>query len=307
MTIQTTGALSRAGTQAYGIVLFTNSTSQSVAIPAQLILTTSSGIRFQTTQAVEVPPHHAGEDGKSSVPTQAINPGAAGNIPAHALDGTCCKNGISVTNPAPFSGGTDTQMLHTLSQTDVESAKNMLIAKLQPQLALQLQKKLSNDDIMAVQPMYVVTVSPSSPVGTPIDQVQVAITLQGTVVVYSHKVVNQTIAQLLNREAMKILGNSYHLQGTPSIAAPHIVQQGKGGLIYLNVSAQGLWVYLLSVEQLHQWRQSIKGATSAAALAYLTTQPGVGTVQLRLPLGTDHLPSSEDDINIVQVTIQENS
>lgn len=301
-TVQTTGMVSLAGTQAHGTVLLTNSSTQPITIPAQFILTTPSGVRVQTTQTVQIPPHHDGEDGKNSTSAQAVNPGTAGNIPAHALDGTCCNNGVSATNPAPFSGGTDAQMVHAVTQADIDSAKNTLAAKLQSQVARQLQKKLGGDEIIAGQPKYEVTASPSSPVGTQTDQVQVLVRLAGTVVGYSRNVVNHIAAQLLSQQATKTLGSPYQLQGTPSIDMPKVVQQGNNGLIYLSVSVHGLWVYPLSPEQMRQWRQSIKGAPSAAALAYLTTQAGVGAVQIHLPFGTDHLPLSLDDIKIVLVS-----
>ncbi|MBV9020362.1 MAG: hypothetical protein JOZ71_06570, partial [Ktedonobacteraceae bacterium] len=60
-------------------------------------------------------------------------------------------------------------------------------------------------------------------------------------------------------------------------------------------------VYTLTPQQANQWRQSIKGASSAAAQAYLHDQPGVATVRIHLPFGADHLPASVDDIQIVLV------
>jgi len=78
-----------------------------------------------------------------------------------------------------------------------------------------------------------------------------------------------------------------------------VVQQGQNGLIYLSVSVQGHWMYAFSVQQLSQWRQSIKGASSALALAYLNAQAGVVAVRIQLPFGSDHLPTSVDQIKIV--------
>jgi len=85
----------------------------------------------------------------------------------------------------------------------------------------------------------------------------------------------------------------------PVVATPRVVQQAENGLVYLSVSAHGRWVYAFSPQQLTRWRQSIKGATSTLALAYLNTQPGVLSTHIQLPFGTDHLPSSVDQIKIV--------
>ncbi len=301
-TVQTTGTVSLTGTQAHGTVLFINRSILPITIPAQLILTTSTGVRIQITQMIEVPPHSDGQDGKGSAPAQAVNPGASGNIAAHTLDGLCCNNGVTATNPNPFMGGTDAKTVRAVAQADIDNAKKALTAKLQSQAAQQFRKQLSSDELMAGQPTYDVAVSPDSPVGTQAARLQVSVTLTGSVVVYSRNVVNHIVAQLLHQHATKTLGPPYSLQGTPVIATPNVVQQGNDGLIYLSVSVHGLWVYPLSQDQMHQWRQTIKGATVEAALAYIRIQTGVGAVQVELPNGTDHLPLSVDDINIVLVS-----
>jgi len=283
-------------------VLFINGSILPVTIPAQLILTTSAGVRVQTTQTVEVPPRSDGQDGKGSAPAQAVHPGTSGNIAAHAVDGTCCSNGVTVTNPNPFVGGTDAKTVRAVAQADIDNAKNALTTRLQSQVAQQFRKQLSSDEIMAGQPTYDGAVSSDSPVGTQADQLRVSVTLTGRIVVYSRNVVNHIAAQLLHQQATKTLGSPYLLQGTPIIDTPNVVQQGNDGLIYLSVSVHGLWVYPLSQDQMRQWRQTIKGATVEAALAYIRIQTGVGAVQVELPNGTDHLPLSVDDINIVLVS-----
>jgi hypothetical protein len=65
------------------------------------------------------------------------------------------------------------------------------------------------------------------------------------------------------------------------------------------VPVHGSWLYSLSPQQINTWPQYIKGSTSAAALAYLDTQPGVAGVEIHLPFGTDHLPSAANEIRIV--------
>jgi hypothetical protein len=250
-----------------------------------------------------VPARHDDKDGKSSASTQAVNAGAAGNIPAHALDGICCNNGVAISNPTAFSGGTDSHVVHIVTQADVDNAKIPLTTKLESQVVQQLQKRLGNGEVMAGAPTYTVTVSQSNPVGAPVDQIQVSVTLLGTAVVYNRDVVSHLAAQLLRKQTEKMPNSPYQLQAPPAIDTPRVIQQAKDGLIYLRVSVHGLLVYPLSPEQLYQWRQSIKNKTSASALEYLTQQDGIGAVQLHLPPGTDHLPSSIDDIEIVLLNV----
>ena len=74
-------------------------------------------------------------------------------------------------------------------------------------------------------------------------------------------------------------------------------------MIYLSVSAHGLWIYHLTQQQVNGWRQSIKGATPQLAQTFLKAQPGVAGVQIALPFGADHLPASIDQISMVLVNI----
>jgi hypothetical protein len=302
-TVPTSGVKTLPGIQATGIVQFINSTTSTISLPAQFPLTTASGVRIQTLQQLDVPAHDNGKDGKAAVAAVTLDAGAAGNIPAHALDGTCCNNGLNARNPAAFSGGADGQQVHTVAQADLDGVQSALTAKLQPQINQALQQQLGAGEIMATQPSYSLKVSSNTPVGAQADQVQVQVSMSGKVVVYNHDVAGHTAAQLLNRQVGQTLSKSYQLQGAPTVAPPRVVEQGKNGIIYLNVSVRGVWTYTLSTRQITQWRQMVRGATQAVALAYLSAQPGVADVQIHLPFGADHVPSTVDEIRILVVNI----
>lgn len=301
-TVQTSGTKSIAGIQARGTLVFKNTSGNAISVPAQFVLTTASNIQVQTTQAIQVPPHQNDQDGMATVSAVAVLSGSAGNIAAHTLDGTCCNNGVVVRNPGPFVGGTDAQTLPVVAQSDLDGVKNALAPKLQSQLLQQFQHSLGTDEVLAGQPNYTIAVSSDSPVGTQTSQVQVAINVSATAISYNTNIAAHTAAQLLVREATQTLGNTYQLQGTPIVAPAIVVQQKTDGNLYLSISAHGIWSYLFTPEQLNQWRLTIKGATSPAALAYITAQTGVASVQIQLPFGADHLPASIDDIKIILVT-----
>ncbi len=294
--VQTTGTKSIAGVQAQGIIEFSNSGNTQVVVNP-LILTTSSGIRIQLTQAVSVPPHHDREDGKATGSAVAVNEGVSGNIAAHSLDGTCCSNGISVKNNEAFSGGVDTQLLHIVAQSDLDNAQNTLLPKLQQQVAQNLLHQLPSDETTAGEPVYTTTTTFSDTVGSQVNQVQVQVQVTGRIPSYSRNVMNQVATQLLAKQA-QTLDPGYQLQGTPFVAAPYVDVQGKDGIVYLNVAVHGTWIYVFSNEQKSQWRQVIKGATSTAALAYLSTQEGVASVRIQLPFQANHFPTTTNDIII---------
>ncbi len=299
-TVQATGTRSIAGTRATGTVLFVNNTNVPILVPAAFSLATPSGIHIYTTVSATVPAHNEGQDGSVSVAAIAVEPGVAGNIAAHALDATT-SDGLSVQNPAPFSGGVDAQTVRVLNQVDLDGVQSVLTARLQQQVMQHLSSQVKANEVMAEEPTYKTTVSASSPVGAQVDQVQVTVTVSGSATVYDHNVVNHVAAQLLSREAMQTLDVGYQLHGPLSTAPSLVIAAEKSGLVYLNVSIHGLWVYTLTSQQANHWRQSIKGASTAAALAYLNEQPGVATVEIHLPSGADHLPASSDAIRIVLV------
>jgi serine/threonine protein kinase len=295
---KTTSTKITSAAQATGSLLFVNSSDSSVSVPTDNIFTTDSGVQVRLTQSVDVPPHQKGKDGTISAPAVAVKAGAAGNISADAINTICC-GGLSVSNPDPFTGGVDAGKVHVVTQADLDAVKKGLSPRLQQQVLQQLQRQLSTNEVMVGQPTYTTRVSSDQPVGTQADRVLVTVTESGMAMVYDHEVARQMAAQLLSQKAMQTLGNNYQLHGTISMGTPPVVQQGQDGLLFLDVSVHGFWVYTLSPLQWNQWRQSIKGATAAAAIAYLNSQPGVAAVQIRLPFGTDHLPSSVDQIEIV--------
>jgi len=304
-TVQTTGTRTIAGVAASGTVEFLNDTAAVVTVPASQIIATATGTRFLIAQAVPVPARQGTTSGLAQATAVAVTPGVAGNITAHALDGMCCSsinNVLTVKNLAPFVGGADPQVVHFVAQADLDGVQAALAGKLQQQTGQQLQKLLAADEVIAGIPAFTINVTANTPVGTQAAQVQVTVDVAGTAVAYNRVVANQTAIQLLIKQASQTLDQGYQMQDQPTVTAQPTVVQGKDGIVYVSVAVKGIWNYQLSGQQLAQWRQSIKGATSPVALAYLRSQSGVASVQISLPFGTDHLPTTPDAIKIVIVS-----
>lgn len=299
-SVSTTGTKTIDGATAQGTVTFTNAGNTSVQVPAGDVLTTQTNIRFTIQQTVNVPPHLLGQDGTATTTVVAVQPGTSGNIAAHALDGICCNNALTASNPAPFSGGVDAQTVHIVSQADIDGASNALMTRLQNQVHVQLQQQLKKNEVMAGQIAYTTNVSPDNPVGTQANQVNVKVSITGTVTVYDQTQATGMAAQLLRAQAAQSLDRNFQLQGNISTAAPG-AQAGNDGSAFVSVSVHGVWAYVFSTQQIGRWQQTVRGATSAAALAYLNTQPGIASVQISLPFGSDHLPDTLDDIKVVKV------
>ena len=289
------------GAQASGSVLFDNSSQSAHSVPAGIVFTTGAGVEVKLTKSIVVPPRNKGQEGTISSSAVAVYPGVTGNIAANALNTMCCNNQLTVSNPQPFSGGVDPHVVHIVTQADIDSVRNALLAQLQRQALLQLQKQFAANEVEAGQPMYITRVVSDSAPGIQVDGVRVQVSVSATAIVYNQTTVRLIAAQLLNKQATLQLDSDYHLKDVLTIGNPVVVQQGQVGIIYLSVSVHGIWIHTFSSQQIGQWQQSIKGATPMLAKTYLDTQPGVANVQIRLPFGADHLPASVDQIRIVLV------
>ena len=289
------------GAQASGSVLFDNSSQSAHSVPAGIVFTTGAGVEVKLTKSIVVPPRNKGQDGTISSAAVAVYPGVTGNIAANALNTMCCNNQLTVSNPQPFSGGVDPHVVHIVTQADIDSVRNALLAQLQRQALLQLQKQFAANEVEAGQPMYITRVVSDSAPGIQVDGVRVQVSVSATAIVYNQTTARLVAAQLLNKQATLQLDSDYHLKDVLTIGNPVVVQQGQVGIIYLSVSVHGIWIHTFSSQQIGQWQQSIKGATPMLAKTYLDTQPGVANVQIRLPFGADHLPASVNQIRIVLV------
>jgi len=297
--VATSGTVTVAGQQAQGTVTFSNTNRNAVNLQS-IILTTPSGVRFQVA-TVTVPSRHNGQPGKIDATAIAVDAGVAGNIPAHALDGPCCANGITVSNDQDFADGIDGNVTHTVAQSDLDKVQAHLAPILEQKALQQLQKQLGPDDALAGKPAYKVIVMPSVQVGDQAASVQISVSVSATATSYARSMITNVAQQLLNRQEQQSLGKQYLLSGTPTISTP-TVQQTPNGNVYLNIGARGFWFYDIPADEINKWPTSIKGSSTAAALAYLNGQPGVHGVEIHLPFGTDTLPTDITNIKFQIIT-----
>jgi serine/threonine protein kinase len=302
-TVSSSGIKPVPGEQASGSVLFDNSSRTTQSVAAGSVFTTKAGVEVKLTQSIVVPPRNEGQDGTIFAPAVAVFAGVTGNIAANALYTMCCNNQVTVSDPQPFSGGVDSHVVHIVTQTDIDSVKNVLYAQLQKKALVQLQKQFASNEVEVGQIRYITRVVSDSSPGIQVDGVNVQVRVSATGFVYNLTTARLVAAQLLQKQAELQLDSNYLLKDVPIIGNPVVVQKGQKGIIYLSISARGIWIHTFSSQQIRQWQQSIKGATPILATTYLDTQPGVTDVQIRLPFGTDHLPASVDQIRIVLVNL----
>lgn len=218
-------------------------------------------------------------------------------IPARLLQDTLTDSKTVSTS------GTDAQMSHYVTQADLDGVNALLKPILEQHMAQWFHKQLAApNEIIANVPSYKVETDASVPVNGQADQVQVTITVQGSVTIYNRATCEHLAAQLLSLRIAKELGKAYKQHGAISMVGTSVQAAGSDSLLYLRITVRGIWVYALSSAQITQWQQSLKGTSSTQAKVYLHQQPGVASVDIHLPFNTDHLPSSVDQISIVVQT-----
>jgi hypothetical protein len=141
-------------TRARGEVTFTNkNNAESVLIPAGTQVSTTSGVVFATTAAVNVPKATTHgviiDPGTADAPVRAVEPGTAGNVPAgsitrvsSAIQAKLVNSDDPVNNSAPTSGGTHTETL-VVAQKDIDRATVTLTQRLNSDLAAVLANPAS--------------------------------------------------------------------------------------------------------------------------------------------------------------------
>lgn len=297
-TVPSSGKNTTKGTAAHGEIEFLNQTDRSVQVQQGLVLHTQSGLQVLLTQNVTVPPKQGNQLGKSNGTAVAIQPGVVGNITTNQLSGTCCNPTLFMRNPAPFTGGTDPVSAQFIAQSDIDNAQETLVTRLEQQLALRLQQQVGTGESVVGAPAYRVVVNTDKPVNAQASTVTVNVHVTASETVYKRDVAVQTAMVLLNRQAIATLGSGYQLQGRQRVVS-FSAENGKDNIAYLKVAVSGTWAYVFTDNQVQNLRNPIRGATRAVALAYLRSQPGVAQVDIHLPFGTDHLPTSVDDIDVM--------
>ncbi|WP_069805433.1 protein kinase domain-containing protein [Thermogemmatispora onikobensis] len=301
-TIATSGTRTTQGSNAQGLLLFSNHGPQPVTVPAGSTFTGTSGISVRLLTTVIVPPRQDNRDGTASGPAQAVTAGAQGNIPAGDIAQPCCGRltQLQVTNPTAFSGGSDGQTIHIVAQADLDRARQTLLPQLEHQLAEQLQAALKNGEALAGTPTYQVTLTANPPLGSQANQVRIQLQATASATAYNSTQARQLAGDLLSRQAQHALGSSYQLRPRSlSASTPTVTAHGSRGIVYLSVTVHGTWNYQISPQTIARWQQDLRGTSSEVAQTYLRSQPGVASVDIRLPFGSQNLPQRADQIQIV--------
>jgi hypothetical protein len=156
-TLTVTGQIKIPQTKAQGIVRFSNLAGSEMDIPSGTIVygLSESGerVNFSTLHETHLP---SGAGKFVEVPVEAVQAGAAGNLPALAIkvvDGKLAVS-MSVTNPEPTEGGTE-RSARGASAEDRDRVREQLLEKLESEALDRIRKSGSADDLILDQTIAV--------------------------------------------------------------------------------------------------------------------------------------------------------
>ncbi len=290
-TVTSSGSLP--GTRATGLLTFENTALSSITFPGT-VLTGKSGVPVSFTGPIAVP---ATGPAALTVTGFAVNVGTGGNIGALDIDGPCCAPGIIVKNGA-FSGGQNPMAHAIVEQADIDAATNQVVATLKPGVLKDLQGQVRSNEAVVpgtLQCPSTSNLTPDHNAGDHAGSVTVSGTITCTEEVYDQQAALTMVANLLEAEALKDFGPNYALTGNIVTGVTQITQ-GSGGIVNVEVSAEGVWVY--NQFDIAKLKQDIAGMSKQDATDYLLTQPGVSSAQLELSSGNT-LPVDPAHIIIV--------
>ncbi len=153
--VPTTGKQDAPDSLAAGSVVFINQLNQSVAVPADTIVSTSLGasIRFRTMETVELAP---AVGAAAAAPIEALEPGSSGNVSANIInkvEGSIALQ-VRVTNPQPTTGGGFRQV-GAVTAADKSRLRSLLLQQLQQRALAEIQKDLDDDEVILPETLQV--------------------------------------------------------------------------------------------------------------------------------------------------------
>lgn len=280
------------GANATGTLIFAN-IGNGVQIPGG-ILTGTSGvpISFNSFYA---------PFGSISVTGTAVNQGISGNIPALDVNGSCCGNSnIRVRNPGAFSGGRNPIPNSVITQNDINTASNNLIATVKPtaQAALK-QETQPNEQAVNGSLNCTSNVTANHRVGDQASSVTVIGTETCTEEVYNQKSAFAIDANALKAEVAKNLGAGYTLAGNMVTSITTTTVIDTKNTVSLVIQAQGIWVYQFTSTILNNIKNKIAKEPESKAQTDVNRITGVKSFTISISSGIMMPDAADITINVV--------
>jgi hypothetical protein len=233
-----------------------------------------------------------------------VNPGVAGNIPQFDIAGTCCGSStILVRNTTAFSGGQNPIPNSVITQNDINTASNNLIAKIKPSAQTGLQQQIHpNEQVVNGSLKCTTNVTANQRVGDVAKQVTVTGTATCTEEVYDQKGALTLASNALEAEVAKNPKyTGYALVGNVVTTITSQTVIDTKGTVSLVIAAQGVWVYQFTPAILTDIKNKLAKQSQSTAQAVLNAYPGVMSATIVISSGTTMPDAADITIKVVQI------
>ncbi|HLZ55970.1 MAG TPA: hypothetical protein VKR06_03390 [Ktedonosporobacter sp.] len=294
-TIKTTGIAYQDAKAARGTVTFYNGAPYEQTITTGTLLTGGDGVQVVTDEDAILPSVSYPTLGQATVTAHAAITGPRGNIQPGDIYGLCCRLNVSAINGA-FRGGQDARTYRTVTVQDINAVATLLKTSLDKSVQAALQAQVQGDETLIMLPTCQSTTKLDHQPGEEAAQVSVTVSETCNGHTYNMQAYQATIAQMLQTEASKKLGDRYMLAGMIQSSITKAIPKDHDQ-IELQVSIIGNYTYQFDPEQQQHMKALVAGTTKAEATNALLHEPGVQSVSIKSDAET--LPT---DIKHIQVS-----
>ncbi len=292
-----TGSQTISASGSYGSLTVSNGSSNGYGIFAHGSITSKSGITIVTDNSYEI---YVAPGSTVSVPSHSATTGSRTNIPAYDVNDS--SGGVTVYNPAAFSGGRDAGTYNVVQQHDIDVAANPLKVPVQNSALGKLQGSVQVGEKFVSTPTCSTKVTSDHNVGDPATTFNVTVTSTCAGEVYNPQDAQSLAEQELRNQASTSLDPSYVLAGSILTTVMNVsITNAKTGALSLVIAAEGIWNFNFNTAQKLTLAKLIAGKSAQDAQAVLAEQNGVKSAQVNVAdtfLFWNSVPTNTDSITV---------
>lgn len=238
-----------------------------------------------------------------SIPAHVTPAGSAGNIGAHDIDGaiqivdalTQAQIGTGyISNPAPFSGGTDATGYTFVKQSDIDAPTKAMVAQLTSQAKTQVQKQIHKDEHPVQDVQCTPDTSSDHQANDHVATVSVKAAVTCNVLVYTNQALHDTAVKDYQNDGTTQFGNGYNVVGDM------IVSQPTAAAGMFSIKIDGIWSFQYTPARQQDIQHLIAGHSRADALQLLQARHDMQKVTLVTTGGFGTaVPTGLNDIKLI--------
>jgi hypothetical protein len=304
-TVPATGKGHHNATEARGTVVFSQIQLNNPSKPGNLTIFTLSdanGVQYSADRVSAL-----SEGGTVKVPVHVTQAGSAGNLPADDVDEsvvltntiTNLQDGTAyVSNPAPFTGGTDARDFTFVRQSDVDAVTKPFIAKVTSATQENVMKQIRAGEHLAKDMQCNPGIVANHHVNSEASDVSVQVSLTCQALVYSDQTIHNAAASAYQHDGVANFGAGYGLVGDMVMGAITTSNTNNDPQLIFNVA--GIWSFQYTDARKQDIRRMIAGKSQDAARLLLHARKDIQNVAISTSgIPGSALPSSLENIKIV--------